>query len=200
MQIIECNQLDETWFRKRRGSIGGSSIQSVMAKGQGKTRKTLMYRLIGEILSDESYDGYQNAHMIRGQEMEPDARNMYEFVTDTEVEQIGLVKKTGHKHYSPDGCIGNDALIEIKSVIPSVQVETILADSVPAAYRKQVFWGLHICECEWCDFISYSPAVACKPLFVKRVYRDEKIIKELDEGADKFIAEMLELLEKIKGA
>ena len=38
-----------------------------------------------------------------------------------------------------------------------------------------------------------------KPIWVKRVYRDKKLIKKLDEGADKFIDEMLSLVEKIKG-
>ena len=106
---------------------------------------------------------------------------------------------SNHKHYSPDGLVNHDGMIEIKSVIPSVHVETILSDNVPAAYRKQIQWGLHICERKWCDFVSYSPLITDKPIWIKRVYRDEKLIKELDEGADKFIEEMLELVEKIKG-
>ena len=104
-----------------------------------------------------------------------------------------------HKHYSPDGLVGDDGMIEIKSVIPAVQVETILSGKVPAAYRKQIQWGLHICQRKWCDFVSYSPLIADQPLFILRVERDEKLIKELDEGADKFIVEMLALVEKIKG-
>ena len=104
-----------------------------------------------------------------------------------------------HKHYSPDGLVRDDGMIEIKSVIPSVQVETILSGKVPAAYRKQIQWGLHICQRKWCDFVSYSPLIACQPIFIIRVERDEELIKELDEGADKFIDEMLELVEKIKG-
>ena len=201
MEIINCDQLSDEWFSARIGSIGGSSISAVVAKGEGKIRESLLYRLIGEILSGVKYEGYQNADMIRGQEQEPDARNMYEFVTGNEVEQIGLVKESEHKHFSPDGLCGiiHDGLIEIKSVIPSVHVETILSDRVPAAYRKQISWGLHICQKEWCDFISFSPTIACKPIWIKRVHRDEKLIKELDEGADKFIKEMLELVEKIKG-
>ena len=94
---------------------------------------------------------------------------------------------------------GEDGIIEIKCVIPSVHVETILLDKVPAAYRKQCQWGLHICQRKWCDFVSYSPLVVDRPIWIKRVYRDEKLIKQLDEGADKFIAELLGIVEKIKG-
>lgn len=198
MKIFNYAQLSDEWFAARIGSIGGSSIASVVAGGQGKMRKSLIYRLIGEILSGVKYEGYQNADMLRGQDQESDARNMYKFITGNSVEQVGLVKDTDHKHYSPDGVVGDDGLIEIKSVIPSVQVETILSDKIPAAYRKQVQWGLHICQRKWCDFISYSPLIVDKPIWIKRVEPDKKLIKELDDGADIFIEEMLSLVNKIK--
>lgn len=105
---------------------------------------------------------------------------------------------SNHKHYSPDGLVGDDGMIEIKSVIPSVHVETILSDVVPAAYRKQIQWGLHICERKWCDFISYSPLITDKPIWIKRVYRDEKLIKELDEGAYTFILELKAVVKRIR--
>jgi len=57
---------------------------------------------------------------------------------------------------------------------------------------------LHICESEWCDFISYSPLVEDRSIWIKRTGRDEKLIKELDEGADKFITELLMIVERIK--
>jgi len=92
MEIVDYDQLSDEWFKARIGSIGGSSIASAVAKGQGKTRKTLMYRLAGEILSGVKYEGYQNADMQRGIEQEPDARSMYEFITGNEVKEVGLVK------------------------------------------------------------------------------------------------------------
>ncbi len=205
MKILECAQMTDEWFAARIGSVGGSSIASVVAKGEGKMRKNLLYRLVGEILSDVKYEGHSNADMLRGIEQEPDARNMYEFVTGNKVKQDGLIKpkivlmEDENKHYSPDGLVYHYGMIEIKSVIPSVHVETILSDKVPAAYRKQVQWGLHICERKWCDFVSYSPLITDRPIWIKRVHRDEKLIKELDGGADKFIEEMLLLVEKIKG-
>ena len=198
MEILTCEQGSNEWFAARIGSIGGSSIQSVMAKGQGKSRRSLMYRLVGEILSGKKYEGYSNADMERGVKQESDARNMYETYTGVEVQQVGLFKETKHTHYSPDGCVGQNGLIEIKSVIPSVHVETILADNVPAAYRKQPQWGCFICQRDWCDFVSYSPLVSCQPIFIKRVERDEKLIREMDEESYKFILEMEAIVRKIK--
>jgi hypothetical protein len=199
MEIIELEQGSPEWFEARLGSIGGSTISSVVAGGQGKMRKNLMYRLAGEILSGQSYEGYKNYHMDRGIEQEADARNMYELMTENELHQVGLIRHSPHKHFSPDALCGDWGLVEIKSVIPSVHVETIWSGKVPAAYRKQCQWGLFITESDWCDFVSYSPLVTQRPMWVKRVKKDEELIDTLDIAADKFIAEMLEIVEKIRG-
>jgi len=199
MEILTCKQGSPEWFDARIGSIGGSSISSVVAGGQGKMRNSLMYRLAGEILSGVKYESYSNAHMDRGIEQEDDARNMYSFFSDNEVAQVGLIKDTPHKHVSPDGLCISDGMIEIKCVIPSVHIETILSDKVPSAYRKQCYWGMCKAERNWIDFVSYSPLVKDRPIWIKRIEWDEKIINELDEKADLFIEEMLEIVKKIKG-
>ena len=199
MEIITCEQGSQEWFDARIGSIGGSTIASAVAKGEGKMRKNLLYRLAGEILSGQKYESYSNSHMERGTEQEPDSRNLYEFMTGNEVAQVGLVKLSDHKHFSPDGLVGEDGIIEIKCVIPSVHIETILSDKVPAAYRKQCQFGLHICQREYCDFVSYSPLVVDRPIWIKRVERDDDLIKELDDGANNFIEQMLAIVERIRG-
>jgi hypothetical protein len=203
MEILTCDQLSDEWFEARIGSIGGSGIASVVAKGQGKMRKNLLYRLAGEILSGVKYESYSNADMERGIEQEQAARDMYTFVTGNVCEQVGLVKKTAHKHYSPDALLGLsdiDGVLEVKCTIPSVHIETIVKDEIPAEYRKQCQWGLFICDCDFVEFVSYSPLIIDKPILIIRRGRDAKLIAELDEGADKFITEMLELVERIKGA
>lgn len=198
MEIIECNQLDEAWFKARIGSIGGSAISSVVAKGKGKMRKDLLYRLAGEILSGQKYEGYSNHHMDRGVEEESAARELYSFVTDNEVRQVGLVRDSDHKHYSPDGLIEPDGILEIKSAIPSIHIERIVTDKIELNYERQIAWGLHICNRKWCDFVSYSPLVSTKPIWIKRIVRGEHLIKELNDEADKFLLELAQLVRKIR--
>lgn len=198
MEIIKgIDQGDEAWHQMRLGSIGGSSIAQAVAGGQGKTRTALLYRLAGEILSGVKYEGYSNHHMERGLALEAEARDKYMAETYNIVEQVSLFKYSDHEHYSPDGDMPElNGIIEVKCVIPSVHIETILSDAVPSAYRKQVFWGLR--ERDFCDFVSYSPLVKDKPIWIKRVERDGKKIKELQDGAAKFIDEMLSIVERIK--
>jgi len=199
MEIINCAQGSDEWFKARIGSIGGSSIASVVAGGQGKMRKSLLYRLAGEILSGMKYEGYRNADMDRGIEQESDARNVYAMEREVEVQQVGLIKLDEFRHYSPDGLVGKDGKIEIKSTIPSVHIETIDTDKIDGGYLKQIAWGLFICQRSWADFISWSPLVVDYPIWIKRVERDEKLIKDLNDGADKFIDELKSLVLKIRG-
>jgi len=200
MEIFDkIEQGSEEWFSLRIGSIGGSSISSVVAGGKGIMRKNLLYRLAGEILSGQKYESYQNEHMLRGLEQEAEARSLYEMMKDVDVQQVGLVKGSEHRHYSPDGLVGDDGLLEIKSTIPSIHIETIIQNEIPPEYRKQCQWGLFICQRRWVDFVSYSPFVADKPILIIRAGRDESLIKELDEGADKFIMDMAVVIKKVKG-
>ena len=93
MEIIrDIEQLSEEWMQARIGSIGGSSITTACAGGSGSTRNKLLYRMAGEILSGEKFEGYSNEHMERGIRQEPDARDLYSFINGVEVEQVGLVK------------------------------------------------------------------------------------------------------------
>jgi len=200
MEILNYEQGSEKWFQARLGSIGGSSIASVVPGGQGKTRKNLLYRLAGEILSGKKYESYSNAHMERGLEQEPEAKLLYELVTGNQVEQIGLIKDSDHKHFSPDGLIAPNGILEIKCTIPSVHIETIIHNEIPAEYRRQCQWGLHVCQAEFVDFVDYCPLITANPILIIKRGRDEKLIKELEEGADKFLGELAVVIRKVKEA
>lgn len=199
MEILTCEQRSPEWMAARIGVIGGSSIGDVVAGGTGKMRKQLMYRMAGEILSGQNYIGYQSADMIRGVEQEPEARSLYELVSGNTVEQIGMVKDGTHFGCSPDGLVASDGMIEIKCPIPSVHIEYFIDGVVPSAYRKQIQWSLGVTGRAWCDFVSYSPTVSDKPILIIRSERNEKLISELRIAADTFIAEMLEIVKKIRG-
>jgi len=198
MEQIKCDPGSDVWKKLRIGSIGGASISSVVSGGAGKMRKTLLYRLAGEILSGQSYDSYQNEHMLKGQFQESDARNVYAMEREVEVYQIGITKEGEFKHYSEDGFVENNGIIEIKSQIQSVHIETIDTGKIDTSYYRQINWGLFITARNYCDFISWSPLVVDYPIWIKRFERDEKLIKDLNDGADKFIDELKSLVLKIK--
>ena len=186
MEIFNCEQGTPEWFECRAGIPTASMFKAILAKGQGKTRRTYMLKLLGERMTGEIQEGYTNKDMERGHIMEAEARLMYEFMTETKVDQIGFIRN-GQKGCSPDAIIYTDGMLEIKSKLPHLQLDVLLSDKVPNEHIAQIQGQLLVAEREWCDFVSYWPKL---PMFIKRVYRDEKYIKTLTAEVEKFNNEM----------
>lgn len=98
--------------------------------------------------------------------------------------------------YSPDGLVGEDGLIEIKSRLQKKQLETVLDDCVPPENMAQIQCGLLVSGREWCDYVSYCGGMK---LYVKRVYPiqewQEAIKRALvafEENAEDMISEYYE--------
>ena len=195
----EFKQGDPEWMKLRIASIGGSTISQAIAQGEGKTRHELMCNFVEEIINDEKKDDYVSWDMKEGIYWEPFGRFKYEQKYGVDVEQVALVKDSVHRHYSPDGYIGSEGMIEIKRAKLSVFIEARKKRNIPTDRRRQMQWGMSICERQWCDYVMYCPYIEKKvdPLLVIRVERDEKEIKELDEGANLFIEEMQSLLIRV---
>jgi hypothetical protein len=194
IERFDCEQGTPEWFACRLGIPTASNFSKVLAKGEGKTRKRYLLDLAGERLTGEPAESYSNDYMERGKLMEAEARDLYVFMTDENVERVGFVRN-GDKGCSPDSLIYVDGMLEIKTKLPALQLECILADKLPSEHVAQVQGALWVAEREWLDFVSYWPKL---PLFVKRVYRDEDYIKNLAAEVARFNSEMLELIEKIQ--
>ena len=186
IEIIDCEQNSPEWRLARLGIPTASNFAAIRAKGEGKTRRTYMMKLIGELMTGEPCENYSNEHMERGHIMEPDARNLYAFRMDVDPVPVGFVRN-GRKGASPDSFIDANGIFETKSKLPHLQAEVLLADRLPPEHVAQCQGLLWVCEREWVDFCSYWPRM---PLFVKRVYRDEEYIKALAHEVDLFLREM----------
>lgn len=197
LEIIDCEQGSPEWFKARMGIVTASEFSTVMAKGKGggdsKTRRTYMLKLIGETLTGEPQDSYSNANMERGKVMEEEARDYYAFMADVEPKRAGFLKR-GRTGYSPDSLIGDNGAHEIKTKLPHLHLEVLLAGEVPPEHKAQCQGGLWVSEREWIDFQSYWPKL---PPFIKRVYRDDVYIKAIEQAVNDFISEMDDLMNKI---
>lgn len=198
MEIVHCEQGGPEWFTARAGIVTASEFQTLLMKGKSGgdslTRKTYMRKLAGEIITGEPSEGFTNAHTERGKLMEPEARDLYAFMTDCEPQQIGFIK-SGRKGASPDSLIGNDGGLEIKTRLPHLMIELLEKDEVPSEHIAQIQGGIWVAEREWWDFVAYWPKL---PLFVKRIYRDEAYIKTLSSAVDQFNEELDSLVARIR--
>lgn len=194
-------QGSEAWFLERCGCATASEFSSVLAKGQGKTRAAYMRRVVAERLTGKPIDTHRNGHMDRGTEQEPFARLAYEALTGEPVEQVGFVRHASlMAGCSPDGLVGSKGGAEIKSVIATVQVETVDGGEYPSEHRAQVQGNLWITGREWWDFVSYSPDMPEHlRLYVYRVKRDEPYIANLETEVRRFLAEVDERCARLMG-
>jgi putative phage-type endonuclease len=189
-------QRTDEWHQARLGKVTASRIADVMAKtktGYGASRANYMADLLVELLSGRPGDYYQNAAMQWGTEQEPNARAAYEVKTGYIVEEIGFVPhwSIGMSGASPDGLIGDDGLVEIKCPNTSTHIDTLLGQEAPSKYILQMQWQMACADRKWCDFVSYDPRLPENmQLYIQRVIRDDKLIKEMEQEVIKFLGEL----------
>lgn len=189
MQILDVEQGSQEWLQVRAGLVTCSMLHCLFS-GRGKSFSkaaiSYMYELIGEQVTGEPKANFYGYHADRGHSHEPVAIELYEMQTGAKVNECGFIKreKIG---YSPDGLVGSDGLIEIKSKLPKFQMEILYEQKIPSEHFYQCMGGILASERDWIDFISYCPST---PLFVKRLYRDEKVIKQINDRVDLFFNEL----------
>lgn len=193
VKVYTWEQYGKEWYETRAGLPTASQFHCILAKGEGKTRRKYLMKLLGEQITRKSEETYSNGHMERGKIMEEEARNLYAFLNDVEPESIGFMTND-IAGCSPDAGVGANGLLEIKTRLQSLQCELLLDGRVPNEHKAQIQGELWISEREFVDFFSYCPGL--KP-FQSRVYRDERYISELKIAVEDFNAELQELKRKI---
>lgn len=202
MQIItDIKQGTPEWLALRLGIATASELDTLLVNGKGQAgfgvaAFTYMDQLIGERITEEAAEiPFQTKATIRGHELEGVARDLYEQREGVRTEEVGIILNHGIG-YSPDALVGTNGLTEIKTKLPKFQVSVILADEVPKEHIAQCQGGLWASEREWIDFISYWPGM---PLFVKRMYRDEVLIRRISERVKTFYEILDERMNKVLG-
>lgn len=202
MQIIrDLEQGSDEWLAIRMGIVTMSNMSALLVNGKGEEgfgaeAFSYMNTLIGERITQEIADPFTgNRHTERGHELEPKARALYEAQTDLSCEQVAIILNHGCG-YSPDSLVGDDGLNEIKTKLPKYQVELILSDDVPKEHLAQCQGGLWVSDREWIDFISYWPGM---PLFVKRLHRDETMIRKMAERVKTFYEILEDRMNRVLG-
>jgi hypothetical protein len=132
--------------------------------------------------------------MERGKALEPEARDYYQFLTNSKLQRVGFIKNT-NKGCSPDSLIGNNGMLEVKTEAPHLLIERLETDKLPDDHYAQLQGNLWVSEREWIDALIYFPGM---PASLKRVFRSDEYIKNLAIAVDKFNDELDSLVERIK--
>jgi hypothetical protein len=186
----ELEQGSPEWLAARCGIVTASVVGQLITPKTVKPAANDTSRALAMTLTAERITGYvepvqPNRDMERGTLSEPFARDKYA-EHYAPVDEIGFMVRDfgGYRiGYSPDGLVGDDGLIEIKSPRQKKHLSTILADEVPLEYMAQCQAGLLVSGREWIDFVSYCGGM---PLYVTRVHPDEKWHKAILEAVTGF--------------
>jgi putative phage-type endonuclease len=165
MIIRGIEQGTDEWKRLRAGRITASCMADVMAfdaktgKEPLKARQNYLAQLLAEILSGRPKQGVQTFAMLRGSELEADARMEYEVSTGSFVEQVTFAIHDDFDFIgaSPDGLVGADGMIEIKCPEDICKHLEAIRFGMPKEHKPQVQAGMWCTGRKWCDFISYHP-------------------------------------------
>ena len=195
MRIIDCVQGSDEWFDVKRGKVSASHFKDILNKKPG--RGLYMRKVAAERITGQTEETYTNAVIENGVDTEAEARDCYEYIYHQKVIQVGFVELSEWIGCSPDGLIGEDGQVEIKCPLASTHIDYIIKDTMPPVYVPQVQGQLWVTGRRWCDFISYNPYFKIRPLWSKRIQRDEEYIKNLEAAVNDFVAELKELIEKV---
>ncbi len=190
----EVIQGSDAWRALKAGKASASRISAVLAKGEGRTRAAYMAELVVERLTGSFTEGFDNADMRRGRELEPLARAAYEFTRGVEVELVGFVPhpRIPMAGASWDGRVGVPGLVQFKCPTPHVHLEYLDGGTLPKAYRDQIQFELSCDDVlEWSDFVSFCPAFPeGMDLYRRRISRDQERIREIESEVAAFVAEV----------
>ena len=171
-------QGSDEWHDQRRGMVTASVVKGLVTPSTIKPADNPEARSIAALLVAERITGwtdptYVGADMERGWDDEPRAAEKYS-EHYAPVTTVGFMVQDDWGFsigYSPDGLVGDDGLIEVKSRRPKKHLQTILADDVPPDVMPQIQCGLLVSGREWCDYISYCGGM---PMWPKRVLPDQR--------------------------
>lgn len=152
-------------------ALAAATLPPVFGPSNSETARVTTTLLVAERITGWSDPIFTTNDMMRGVLDEPVAREVYS-KHRAPVAEVGLIVRDDWGFsigYSPDGLVGDDGLIEIKSRRSRVQLTSILADEIPAENMAQIQCGLLVSGRRWCDYVSFSGGM---PLWIKRIYPD----------------------------
>ena len=185
----DLEQGSEEWLAARCGLLTASTIGRLLTPtlkvADNETSRGVLETLVAERITRHVEYVHPSMDMQRGSLDEPLARDAYS-QQYAPVQEIGFAVReiNGHRlGASPDGLVGSDGGLEIKSRLGKAQLRTFLADEVPAMHLAQIQTCMLVLNRDWWDYCSYAGGW---PLYVKRVYADARWHGAIRDALDSF--------------
>lgn len=206
MKVLNVEQGSEQWLQARAGKITASrskDARDFLKTGKPSSKQTAYAAQVAvERLAQRPIDqGFQNWQMREGQVQEPEARLAYEANTGNLVQEVGAIEtEDGLFLYSPDGIVGDDGLLEIKSLFSAERICQIIGDGDVSDFIDQCNFGLWLTGRQWIDLCIWAPSLAPigLELTIHHITRDEAAIEALEADLMAFSKLVAEFENKLR--
>lgn len=196
--ICEAEQRSVEWFKARAGLLTGSRAADMLAtikSGEAAARRDYRLQLVCERLTGQPQeDGFVNAAMQRGIDLEPKAFAAYEALTGSVAVRTGFLRHTSIlAGCSLDGHVdGFQGIVEIKCPKSATHLKYWRGPgTAPDDYIPQITHNLWITGAAWCDFLSFDDRFPENlQTFLVRVNRADVDIEGYEKKALAFLAEV----------
>jgi predicted phage-related endonuclease len=188
------------WFAARRGIPTGSGLRNIITPTgravTGAARDRYMRELLYERLTGQTFPHCETYAMRRGSELEAEARAAFVFETGLDVTAAGFIR---HPEIdcgvSPDGLIGDDSGLEIKTAMPDNYMAFLVAGKVPDDHLVQIQACMWVTGRESWHYWLFDPDLPCMHILVEAsdVFR-----VALDFHVRQFLKELNALENEIK--
>lgn len=171
------------WIAARRGVVTGSRFKDCRDKlKNGQPSKLCLayaYDIARERCGGTAPSKYQNAAMRIGVEQEAQAVKLYEVRTGYLTEEVGFFTTEDRMFgLSPDRLIDDDGVLEVKTLVSSDTLFTVLAAGDVSEYMDQCLGYLWLLGRQWVDLVLWAPDL--QHMAVHRITRDENAIEALE--------------------
>jgi len=179
-KVIDCEQYSELWWLFRNGKPSASNAKKLVTSTglPSKQLKDYAIELANALFAGHEVDQWEgNSATQRGTELESQARMAYEFLTESDVVEVGSYTDDDEQYIaSPDGVIG-DRLLEIKNLSGKNHTKALLYHAkhkkAPPDYIPQCQMAMHVSGLDKLDLVFHHPEL---PLLVIPMTPDEKVI------------------------
>lgn len=177
------------WLAARKGVITGSRFKDCRdrLKSGAPSKKCIDYAL--DVArgreGGEAMQVYVNGAMRLGTEQEPYARAVYERKTGHIVEEAGFITTPDRLFgFSVDGLVGQDGIIEIKTMVSSDTLFTAFVEGDISAYIDQCNGAMWLLGRKWIDLVLW--VYDLERMKITRIERDDDAINALESDLMEF--------------
>lgn len=187
-------QRSNEWFDARKGRFTASDIHKLLGvRGLGQTGESYIFeKAVEEVFGLDEEDSFVSIDMQRGVTLEPLAFRKFKELKEIDfldVQETTFFSFGSHAGASPDGLVGNDAILEIKCPRPTKFFNLVAKgiDAIDKEYIAQMQMQMLCTNSVKAYFFNYIIFNGKEMWHEIEVQRDEKMIDLIKERIEQGI-------------